>query len=145
VKKKYFSTSKDKKDWIAFTKQMDGIVDKESNFLKKNINKDSIKKLDLHGFSLKEANNLVKKFVIDAFNTGYKKLLIITGKGLRSESHKDPYISEKLSVLKYSIPEYIQRSQELASKILKIEEADKRDGGEGAIYIYLKKKLQNKL
>jgi len=143
VKKKFTVPSKDKKDWVDFTENIGDIRLKESDFpdQKKEINK--IKKLDLHGFSLSEANKVVKKFIIESFDNGYKKLLIITGKGLRSKSQNNPYLSEKLSVLKYSIPEYINSDENLNNKIIKISEADLKDGGKGAIYIFLKK-LKNK-
>ena len=138
MKKKFTVPSKDKKDWLDFTENIGDIRPKESDLpdQTKEINK--IKKLDLHGFSLSEANKVVKKFIIESFNNGYKKLLIVTGKGLRSKSHTNPYLSEKLSVLKYSIPEYINSDENLNNKITKISEADLKDGGEGAIYIFLK-------
>ena len=138
MKKKYFVTSKDKKDWITFTKQMGNISAKESEFVKRNFEINKIKKLDLHGYSLIEANKIVKNFIINSFNSGCKKLLIVTGKGLRSKSHDNPYLSEKLSVLKYSVPEYIKNDENLTNKINSISTADIRDGGEGAIYILLK-------
>ena len=138
VKKKNFISSKDKKDWVAFTKQMGNIKAKESDLLKENIKVNKVKKLDLHGFSLIEANKIVKNFIINSFNSGYKKLLIVTGKGLRSKSHDNPYLSEKLSVLKYSVREYIKNDENLANKINSISTADIKDGGEGAIYIFLK-------
>ena len=138
MKKKYFARSKDKKDWTAFTKQMGNISAKESDILKENIEINKVKKLDLHGFSLIEANKIVKKFIIKSFNSGYKKLLVVTGKGLRSKSHYNPYLSEKLSVLKYAIPEYIQNDEDLKHKVGKISKAELKDGGEGAIYIFLK-------
>ena len=138
VKKKNFISSKDKKDWLAFTKQMGNIKAKESDLLKENIKLTEVKKLDLHGFSLIEANKIVKNFIINSFNSGYKKLLIVTGKGLRSKSHDNPYLSEKLSVLKYSVREYIKNDENLANKINSISTADIKDGGEGAIYIFLK-------
>ena len=138
MKKKIFISSEDKKDWIAFTEQMGNIKDKESNLLKENIEINKAKKLDLHGFSLIEANKIVKNFIIKSFNSGYKKLLIVTGKGLRSKSHDNPYLSEKLSVLRYSVPEYIKNDENLANKINSISTADIKDGGEGAIYIFLK-------
>ena len=138
VKKKKFISSKDKKDWFAFTKQMGNIKAKESDLLKENIKVNEVKKLDLHGFSLIEANKIVKNFIINSFNSGYKKLLIVTGKGLRSKSHNNPYLSEKLSVLRYSVPEYIKNDENLANKINSISTADIKDGGEGAIYIFLK-------
>ena len=138
VKKKNFISSKDKKDWVAFTKQMGNIKAKESDLLKENIEVNKVKKLDLHGFSLIEANKIVKNFIINAFNSGYKKILIVTGKGLRSKSHDNPYLSEKLSVLKYSVREYIKNDENLANKINSISTADIKDGGDGAIYIFLK-------
>ena len=138
VKKKNLISSKDKKDWIAFTKQMGNIKAKESDLLKENIKLSEVKKLDLHGFSLIEANKIVKNFIINSFNSGYKKLLIVTGKGLRSKSHENPYLSEKLSVLRNSVPEYIKNDENLANKITSISTADIKDGGEGAIYVFLK-------
>ena len=138
MKKKNFISSKDKKDWIVFTKQMGNIRAKESDLLKENIEVNEVKKLDLHGFSLIEANKIIKNFIINSFNSGYKKLLIVTGKGLRSKSHDNPYLSEKLSVLKYSVPNYIKNDENLTNKINSISTADIKDGGEGAIYIFLK-------
>ena len=81
---------------------------------------------------------MVKKFVIESSNHGYKKLLVITGKGLRSKSYNDPYVSEKLNVLRYSVPEFIKNDEDLKNKISRILKADIKDGGEGAIYIFLK-------
>ena len=107
---------------------------------KTEINK--VQKLDLHGFSLDEANKIVKKFIIESFNHGYKKLLIVTGKGLRSKSYENPYISKKLSVLKYSVPEFINNNESLSDKISKISSANINDGGKGAIYIFLKNNKQ---
>ena len=138
VKKKNYISSKDKKDWLAFTKQMGNIKAKESDLLKENIKLNEAKKLDLHGLSLIEANKVVKNFIINSFNSGYKKLLIVTGKGLRSKSHENPYLSEKLSVLRYSVPEYIKNDENLANKINSMSTADIKDGGEGAIYVFLK-------
>ena len=127
VKKKGSISSQDKKDWINFTKQMGNIKAKESDLLKKNIEINKVKKLDLHGYSLNEANKIVKNFIIKSFNNGYKKILIVTGKGLRSKSHYNPYLSEKLSVLKYSVPEYIKNDENLANKINSISTADTKN------------------
>ena len=140
MKKKYSVTSKDKKDWDVFTKQMGNISAKESDFLKENVLINKVKKLDLHGTSLVEANERVKNFIIESFNSGYKKLLVITGKGLRSKSSGNPYLSETLSTLKYAVPEYIRNDESLNKKIIRISEADLKEGGEGAIYIFLKNK-----
>jgi DNA-nicking Smr family endonuclease len=138
VKKKYTASSKDKKDWINFTRQIDNIRPKEADLFQENIQINKVPRLDLHGFSLEESNKKVKKFIIESSNRGYKKLLVITGKGLRSKSYSNPYISNKLNVLRNSVPEFIKDDEDLKNKTSKVLEADIRDGGEGAIYIFLK-------
>ena len=138
MKKRYVTSSKDKKDWLDFTKQIGNISPKEDDFPQENIEIKKVLKLDLHGSSLRESNEMVKKFISESFNLGYKKLLIVTGKGLRSKSYDNPYVSEKLSVLRYSVPEFINNNENLNSKIISISEADLKDGGDGAIYIFLK-------
>ncbi len=138
MKKKYSASSKDKKDWVNFTKQIGNIGVKEDDLLEENQQINKVRKIDLHGYSLNNANKVVKKFIIESFNQNYKKLLIVTGKGSRSKSYDDPYISESLSVLKNSVPEYIKNDENLNSIISKIVEASQKDGGEGAINIFLK-------
>ena len=138
MKKKYPVSSKDKKDWTDFTKQVGNISVKEDDFLEENRQINKVRKLDLHGYSLDNANKVVKKFIIESFDKGYNKLLVVTGKGLRSKSYENPYISENLSVLKNSVPEYIKNNENLNSIISKITQADQQDGGEGAINIFLK-------
>ena len=147
MKKKYSVSSKDKKDWVDFTKKMDGILVKEDDSLQENREKNKIRRLDLHGYSLEDANRVVKKFITESFDKNYRKLLIVTGKGLRSKSYDNPYISKDLNILRNSIPEYIKNDENLNSIINKIAQAERKDGGEGAINIHLKdkKKLQNKL
>ena len=139
MKKKYPATPKDKKDWIAFTKRLENVYDKENNVIRQNTTADKTQRLDLHGLSLSQANKIVKKFIIESFEEGYKKLLIITGKGLRSKAHKNPYVSEQMNVLKYSVPEFIKNDDNLFDKISKFSIADLKDGGEGAFYIFFKK------
>tara|TARA_B100001996_G_scaffold149631_1_gene113867 strand:+ start:323 stop:760 length:438 start_codon:yes stop_codon:yes gene_type:complete len=138
VKKKYLASSKDKKDWLDFIKNIGNISPKSEDF--SNIRADLIKvpKLDLHGFSLKESNQKVKKFITDCFNHGHKKLLIVTGKGSRSKSYDNPYVSEKLSILRYSVPAFVRTDENLSNKIIRISKAKINDGGDGAIYIFLK-------
>jgi len=138
VKKKYSPSLKDKNDWENFTKQMENIDIKEDDFPKLKTLTQKIPKLDLHGCSLDDANNVVKKFITDSFNKNHKKLLIVTGKGLRSKSYDNPYISHNLSVLRNSIPEYINNEENLKFIVNKITQADHKDGGEGAINIFLK-------
>ena len=139
MKKKYPATPKDKKDWIAFTKRLENIHDKDNDFIKQNTTVNKIRKLDLHGLSLNQANKIVKKFIIESFENEYKKLLIITGKGLRSKVHRNPYLSEQMSVLKHSVPAFIKNDEDLFGKIGRISTADLKDGGEGAFYIFLRK------
>ena len=138
MKKKYPTTSKDKKDWIAFTKQFENLYDKDADFTKKNTIVNKVQKLDLHGFSLNKANKIVKKFIIESFENGFKKLLIITGKGLRSRVYNNPYLSEQMNMLKHTVPEFIKNDEDLFDKISRISKADLKDGDEGAFYIFLK-------
>ena len=139
VKKKYKATLKDKKEWIEFTEHFNDVYDKDASTRKNNVNSDRFRKIDLHGYSLDEANQIVKNFIINSFDNGYKRLLIITGKGSRSKTHNNPYLSEKLSVLKNSVPDYIKNDKSLEDKVLQISKADLKDGGEGAISIILRK------
>ena len=139
MKKKITVPFQDKKDWISFTKKMENISVKDIDINKKNIELNEVKQLDLHGFSLVDANKIVEKFIVQSFNNGYRKLHIVTGKGIRSKSYANPYVSEKLSVLKNSVPEYIKNDEKINWMVGKITYASQKDGGEGAINILLKK------
>ncbi len=131
-------SDKDKKDWESFISNNEKLEDKDLVFDKKKNYK--IKTLDLHGLSLDKANKTVEKFIVDSHNSNVSKLIIVTGKGLHSQNEKDPYVSNKYSILRYSIPEYIKNNNELKKHIIDIKEAEVKDGGSGAFYIYLKKK-----
>ena len=135
-------SKKDKKDWQNFLSSNETLPNKDLNSLK--VNKTRSKLIDLHGFSLDEANNKIKDLINESYENGITKLTVVTGKGLHSENDKDPYISKELGILKYSVPEYIKNNLELMKLINLIKEADLEDGGSGAFYIFLKKKLQNK-
>ena len=138
VKKKYEVPSKEKKQWMDFTKNIGELRPKESDFLKEKKNYSKSPKLDLHGNTLDEGNQKVKEFIIKYYSLGYRKLLVVTGKGNRSKTYDNPYISENLGVLKNSIPEFIKNDDELKKIIVKISDASLKDGGKGAIYIFLK-------
>ena len=138
MKKKHSTSIKDEKDWSTFTKELKNIYDKDSSLEDGNKNSNKIGKIDLHGLSLDKANEIVENFINESFTTGYKKLIVVTGKGLRSQVYKDPYRSGKMSVLRYSVPEYIKNNENLSSKVSRIEKADLKDGGDGAICIFLK-------
>ena len=133
----YNISDKDKKDWNTFLKSKDKIHDKDLE--NKKISTIETRSIDLHGFSLEEANKVVETFIHKSFNDGVKKIKIVTGKGLHSKNEADPFVSKDLSILKYSVPEFIKNNEELMKKITDIKEADVKDGGSGAFYIYLKK------
>ena len=139
MKKRYPVTPKDRKDWITFTERLENVYDKDTYFEKQNTALNKIRRLDLHGLTINQANRITKKFIIESFEERYKKLLIITGKGLRSKVHKNPYLSEQMNVLKHSVPEFIKNDEDLFKKISRISTADLKDGGEGAFYIFFKK------
>ena len=131
-------SDKDKKDWKNFISSKDKISNKDLKITKDKIKKKIIKKIDLHGFSLENANKVIEEFVTQSFEEGVNKIIVITGKGLRSKNNENPYISKNLSILKYSVPEFIKSSINLMKIIKNINEADIEDGGKGAFYIYLK-------
>ena len=111
---------------------------------KKKKRHDKIKKIDLHGYTIEEANKAVEQFIEKCFDESVTKIIIITGKGLRSKSVENPYLSKDLSILKYSVPEFIESNTILTKMILEITDAKIEDGGSGAFYIYLKNKFKNK-
>ena len=130
-------SNKDKRDWENFITSSDKLEDKDH--LKKDKTYIKTKSIDLHGFTLEEANKVVEQFINDSYLENIKKLIVVTGKGLHSQNDKDPYLSKDLSILKYSVPDFIEGNQELMKKILEMKDADIKDGGTGAFYIYLKK------
>ena len=138
VKKKYSVSRKDKEDWVNFTKKINSVYDKDVNLDQKSEPSNKIPKLDLHGNSLDQANKIVKKFINHTRELGYKKILIVTGKGLRSKIHEDPYRSKSMNTLKDAIPDFIKNEESFKKKV-EISPASKKDGGEGAFYVYLRK------
>ena len=130
-------SDKDKKDWDEFLLKSDHLPNKD-NVEKKNKVKKT-KSLDLHGYSLDDANQVIEDFIKKSHEEKISKLIIVTGKGLHSDNHKDPYVSQDLSILKHSIPSFIKQNQDLMNKIYEIKNASIEDGGEGAFYIFLKK------
>ena len=137
-------SDKDKKDWENFISNNEKIPNKDF-FSKKNIRQEKIKKIDLHGYTLEEANKAVESFIKKCFDESVTKIIVITGKGLRSKNISNPYVSKDLSILKYSVPEFIENTKSLMKMIIEITDAKIEDGGSGAFYIYPKNKLKNKL
>ena len=132
-------SDKDKKDWENFLSKSEKLPNKDLKLEQKKIRK--IKHIDLHGFTLEQANKTIEKFIDDCYQNNVSKIIVVTGKGLHSNVEKDPYVSKDLSILKYSVPEYIKNNFELMKKIIEIKDAEIEDGGSGAFYIFLRKKL----
>ena len=129
-------SDKDKKDWDNFVSSKEKIPNKDK--IKQNKLSLKTRSIDLHGYTLDEANKTIEKFIIKAFKEKIKKLIIVTGKGIHSNNEKNPYVSKDLSILKYSVPNFITNNQNLMSMINQIEDAKIEDGGSGAFYINLK-------
>ena len=128
---------KDKKDWDNFVSSKEKLPDKDlRNTQAKSFKTRSI---DLHGYTLEEANKTIEKFIIKSYEEKVYKIIVVTGKGLHSQNEKDPYVSKDLSILKYSVPEFISNNSSLMKIIYEIKDAKIQDGGSGAFYIYLKK------
>jgi len=136
VNKKKDLSQKDKKIWDQYIKDPSDIYDKDKDNTYTNQKKKRYK-FDLHGFTLDEANNKVKEIIQYCVKNKFKELLLITGKGLHSTSDGDVFISKNLGKLKYSVPEFIKNS-EFKEFIISINDAEKKDGGEGAIIIRFK-------
>ena len=130
-------SDKDKKDWHKFINSTEKLHDKDFKYQKKENLK--VRSIDLHGYTLDEANKTIENFIKKAFFENVNKLIVVTGKGLHSENEKDPYVSKDLGILKYSVPEFIKNDKDLMSKINEITDAKIEDGGGGAFYIFLKK------
>ena len=130
-------SDKDKQDWENFLSSSEKIPNKDDKLKKKSPLK--IKSIDLHGYTLDQANKFIESFIIKSYEENINKLIVVTGKGLHSQNEKDPYVSKELSILKYSVPEFISKNKKLMSIIHEITDANIEDGGEGAFYIFLKK------
>jgi len=132
-------SDKDKIAWENFLFKNERLPNKDFKLKKKKNLK--IKNIDLHGSTLEDANKIIQNFIENAYENNVSKLIVVTGKGLHSDVEKDPYVSKDLSILKYSVPEFIENNIELMKKIIEIKDANIEDGGSGAFYIFLKKKL----
>ena len=132
-------SDKDKKDWNNFINSREKVPNKDFKYQEKKILK--VRTIDLHGLKLDEANKVVESYINKAYLESVNKLVIVTGKGIHSSVEKDPYVSKDLSILKHSVPEFIYNNQNLMKIINDIQDATIEDGGSGAFYIFLKKKL----
>jgi len=132
-------SDKDKQDWKNFLLNQEKVPNKDSISLKK-IRVEKIKRIDLHGYTLEEANKAIETFIKKCFDNNVTKIIVITGKGLRSKNISNPYLSKDLSILKYSVPEFIETNNFLNKMIIEMADAKIEDGGSGAFYIFLKNK-----
>ena len=130
-------TDKNKKDWEYFLSKNEKLPNKDIKIDKKITFK--TRSIDLHGYTLEKANKSIENFIIKSNQENINKLIIVTGKGIHSQNEKDPYVSKDLSILKYSVPEFISNNKNLMKIIYEIKDAKIEDGGGGAFYIYLKK------
>ena len=131
-------SDKDKKVWEKFLSSKDKLPNKDIKTHSKE--RFLTRSIDLHGYTLDQANIAIENFISQAFADKIGKLIVVTGKGLHSKNDKDPYVSKDLGILKYSVPEFISNNQILMSMINDIKDAKIEDGGSGAFYIFLKKK-----
>ena len=130
-------SEKDKKDWENFLSKKEKLPNKDIKIDKKLSFK--TRSIDLHGYTLEEANKTIENFIIKSFQENINKIIVVTGKGIHSQNEKDPYVSKDLSILKYSVPEFISNNQNLLKIIYEMKDAKIEDGGAGAFYIFLKK------
>ena len=131
-------SEKDKKDWENFLSKKEKLPNKDIKIDKKITFK--TRSIDLHGYTLEEANKYIESFIIKSYQENINKLIVVTGKGIHSQNEKDPYVSKDLSILKYSVPEFISNNKNLMKIIYEMKDANIEDGGGGAFYIFLKKK-----
>ena len=129
-------SEKDKKDWENFLNNKDPLEVKDKELLQKKTIME--KSIDLHGLTLNEANNKIYEFIKYCYENNVKKINVITGKGMRSKNINDPYQSKDLSILKYSVPEYIKGNSELMNRILKIDFEAVNSSSVGSFDIFLK-------
>ena len=130
-------SNKDKKDWENFISKKDKLPNKDLELIKKKTFK--TRSIDLHGYTLEQANKVIENFINKSYLEKVNKITVVTGKGLHSQNEKDPYVSKDLSILKFSVPEFISQNESLMKIIQEIKDARIEDGGSGAFYIFLKK------
>ena len=132
-------SDKDKQDWQKFINSSDKLENKDQKIYSSS--KRFIEKtIDLHGYTLEEANKKMSSYIEECYSKGINKINVITGKGLRSKNLNDPYQSSNLSILKYSVPSFIKNNDQLMSRIISIDFEAVEDPSTGNFDIFLKKK-----
>ena len=134
-------SDQDKKDWKKFLDSKEKLENKDKSYSNsKKIDVITEKTIDLHGYTLDEANKKIYEFIENSYLIGIHKINIITGKGLRSKNLDDPYQSKNLSILKYSVPNFIKNNSSLMNKILEIDFDAVNSSSKGNFDIILKTK-----
>ena len=120
-------SDKDKEDWENFISRNEKLPNKD--FKHKKENRYVTKSIDLHGYTLEEANKSIQDFINKSYEDNINKLIVVTGKGIHSQNERDPYVSKDLSILKYSVPEFISNNKNLMKIIYEMKDAKVEDGG----------------
>ena len=131
------NNNQDKKDWQNFIFGKEKLPDKDISYQKKFLFK--TKSIDLHGYTLEQANSIIEGFIHKSFTENINKLIVVTGKGLHSHNQKNPYVSKDLSILKYSVPEYIKSKPDLMKLIQSINDDSINNSTKGSFELCLKK------
>ena len=137
MKKKEGISDTEKQLWEEYLKNPKDLFDKELEDTKQ-YHRSKRFRFDLHGFTLHDANKKVRELIMHCQENRFKEILLITGKGLHSNTDQNTYVSKELSKLKFAIPEYIKMQKDLSDRVISIEAAKINDGGEGAIIVKLK-------
>ena len=135
-------SDKDLKDWNKFIKNKDKINPKDELYEPSTNKNRSTFVIDLHGYGLDQANKFVEKTINECFEKEFSIVNIITGKGMRSKSVEDPYKSSELSILKHSIPDFINSNIELMRKIKNIDNTNEKNLGSFNVYLKSKNKFR---
>ena len=98
-------------------------------------------RLDLHGMRQKEAHAALRRFLKSVHGKGYRHVLVITGKGAEADARRSFYEDEGRGVLRSAVPHWLA-APDLAHVVLSYSEAPRRLGGEGALYVRLRKARQ---
>jgi DNA-nicking Smr family endonuclease len=100
-------------------------------------------RLDLHGLGEAAAHRALITFVKSAQARGLKLVLVVTGKGAKNQAPDAPFDMERArrtrGVLRIMTPRWLQE-RDMAVLVADVRTAHRRHGGEGALYIYLRKR-----
>jgi DNA-nicking Smr family endonuclease len=101
-------------------------------------------RLDLHGHTQDQAHNELIQFIERGFEQGKRCLLVITGKGSGGGREEGGWFESETGVLRGEVPRWLTEWQ-LAGKVIKFTQAQPKHGGEGALYVYLRRKKKRNI